>query len=826
MPRPSRLAVILWIALTLISVLVLLAVNPAREERAIHQQRLDNAAPALKPGYTIGQTFYSTHAGLKAVAFTLVRYERPNDAPGDAVLLMHLERQDKPGRVITASVSIRGLVHNQEVRFDFSPLLDSRDAQYRMTLSTEQDYGLALWRSESDAYASGNMLENDAATAGDIRFSVYYAYTLRDMLADLGLQLLRWLPALIGLLLTLTLPGSALAPWLLPRKRVPWPEAVGLVLSLSLASWPLLFLWITAVRGSLSGWSIWIILAALLLVAISGWFRRWRALRLQRRDVYTGLPDVLLAVVLLLSLATRLLQVRELVLPNWVDSVHHTLLTELLSEKGFIPNSYLPYMPVENLHYHFGFHAAAAALVRTSSLASPQAVLLLGQLLGALAPLAVFILTAAVTGNRYAGAVAALITGCISYLPAYYATWGRYTHLEGLLLLCATLSVLQQLLAQQRTRLDWRQTTLCALLASGLCLAHYRAAIFAFVWAITLVSARLVTRAADRGRCIAQSAAAAILTLLLISPWIIRFLAFVMPAVSETYGGWQAVDGYNTFALNLVNGRVNHVLLGLGAFAMVWGLIRRHPGVNATSAWCVLCLVLANLSLVGLTDIWLLPNSAVVISYWVPASLLCGWVVVDFSVWLWTQTLRLVQRCDTWAVRLHPLTRWGHSILALLYLGAALCGSWRMADIINPITIQADEDDLAAMAWIKRNIPANARFLVNTRPWSGELHVGADAGWWLPYMTGHAVSMPSILHHQGTRAYREAVRDLALLVEGAASLDDPKLVEALRHEGITHVYIGSRGGTLLPARLDSSKHYQLLYSRGPTRVYAFNAGPG
>ena len=155
----------------------------------------------------------------------------------------------------------------------------------------------------------------------------------------------------------------------------------------------------------------------------------------------------------------------------------------------------------------------------------------------------------------------------------------------------------------------------------------------------------------------------------------------------------------------------------------------------------------------------------------------------------------------------------------------ALWGSWQLVDIVNPATVLATADDMTAMRWIQQNTPTDASFLVNSRVWSGELHVGSDAGWWLPFVAQRWASMPSILHHQGSREYFAAVRDLATLVESSQSLDDPTLIAELQREGITFVYVGANGGRLMPRELDASQHYRLLYSYGPTRVYAFIANP-
>ncbi len=821
MPRRIRPSAILA-AIVLVAAVVLLIINPAREEQDISQQRLDTAALALGPDYTISQTFLSRHSDLNSVTITLVRYERAEQPPADARLLLTLERLDQAAAPVTASVAVRGLTHNQQVRFDFPALADSHQATYRMTLQTEQDYGITVWRTLSDAYAEGQCSINGQAQSGDIRFSTAYDYHLRDITRDLAAQINRWLSALPGLALVLGLPGLALAPWLLPRRRLRWPIISGYILTLSLACWPILFLWASVAPVSLGGWHIWLILAAMAGLAGWGWARRRSALRGFPPEAGDG-AEAVLAVILVLSAATRLLQVRNLVLPNWVDSVHHSLLTQLLAETGYVPASYQPYMPVDNLHYHFGFHASAAALTWLSPLGSPQAVLLLGQVLSAIAPLALYILTTTLTGKRWAGTGSALVAGLICYMPAYYASWGRYTHLLGLIMLCPAVCSFYELpgRAGEHT-FSWRQILLGGVLLAGLALCHYRALIFAALFIAVLILSQLVRQRFTGWKQTLSGAALAVgVGALLAGPWIYRLASLVLPNVGSTYGGWEAIEGYNSFPGNLLQGALNHLLLAASAASVIWAFIRRRWEIVATAIWAGLCLLAANLHLLGLFDFWLLPNSAVVISFWLPVGLLTGWLAADLCDWLPCAA----GRASSWLkVRSVDALRWQkycRLLLAAAMLAAVFWGSWRMVDIINPVTVQVAEDDLAAMRWISENTPSNARFLVNTRAWSGELHVGSDAGWWIPLLTGRSASMPCILHTQGTGTYARTVHDLAALVESSTTLDDLAVMDALVQAGITHVYIGAAGGSLMPAALDASRHFQLIYSYGPTRIYKF-----
>ena len=62
-------------------------------------------------------------------------------------------------------------------------------------------------------------------------------------------------------------------------------------------------------------------------------------------------------------------------------------------------------------------------------------------------------------------------------------------------------------------------------------------------------------------------------------------------------------------------------------------------------------------------------------------------------------------------------------------------------------------------------------------------------------------------------------------MESAEAVDAPDLLDRLARAGVTHVYVGEKGGRLMPKDLDPSPHYQAIYSRGPVRVYEFIPDP-
>jgi len=831
--RPSLrrlLGALIPLVLALAFSVALLARTPAHEERDVVQERLDKASVPLGPGHALGQTFLSRHAGLKAVELLLVVYDESRELPPTARIVLTLERLDKAVKSpIRVELGAQGLKHNQRVRFAFAPLADSRYATYRLTLSCDADYGLGFWHTTSDAYAYGEMWDGPAKGPGDLYFTTIYDYRPLDALKDIGSAARRYGRYLAALLVLLFLPGLVLCLYFLPAGRCDVPSYLALALALSLAAWPLLLLWASAPGVSLAGGGAWGIIAVLLVAGLYGGIRKARSqgiapdpgqgLAQGRRPRADYLPDVALVVVLLLTLATRLLHVRELVVPAWVDSLHHTLITQLISEQGVVPTSYQPYLPPQDFNYHFGFHANAAVLTWLTGLPAYQAVLLLGQVLNMAAALVAYAGAACLTRNRWAGVASALFAGLLSSMPAYYVSWGRYTQLTGLLLLPLLCRVTSWLLAAKSTgRGVW---VIGVILAGGLALTHYRVLIFysLFVLAYIPLSLWRVRRVSlGAVEVLLAALALAALAVAAIFPWVARFLVRVIPRVGETYGGWASAEGTgNALSMGILDIGWGRSLLYIAGAGAIWGLLRRKGEVIVLLATVGLCFLIANLRLLGLADIWLIHNEAVMISLWLPMSLLCSWLVGDVLSLLGRGLRHLPKRLPG-----EGLLRAG---LLSVTVVLACWGGWHLVDVLNPVTVLVTPDDLRAIEWVAENTPPEARFLINTGKWMQELRMGTDAGWWLPLLAKRQVTLPSVLYAQSQGTYREAVNDLARTVEESESLDDAALRERLAREGVTHVFVGARGGRLMPQDLDPSPYYRLRYATGPVRVYEFVGMP-
>jgi len=159
-------------------------------------------------------------------------------------------------------------------------------------------------------------------------------------------------------------------------------------------------------------------------------------------------------------------------------------------------------------------------------------------------------------------------------------------------------------------------------------------------------------------------------------------------------------------------------------------------------------------------------------------------------------------------------------VIASLVIGSVvLWGAWGMLTIVNPATVLATRDDMAAMEWIRDHIPSDAKFLINVRHWQGGTYVGTDGGYWIPLLTGRATVLPPAVYLYGPAEYVKGINDLAEAAVAVESWDAESMRRLLSDNGVTHVYVGARGGPVTPRMLMNSPYYRPVYSRGPVWIF-------
>lgn len=629
-------------------------------------------------------------------------------------------------------------------------------------------------------------------------------------LAWLLLALALWLSGPVGRLLVggvvvLFAPGYLLWSVLGDTLRLPRLAAAALWLGLSLSLIPLAFLWASTFGLRLTPTVLQLQAVGLALLAYWRWQRSPQAAR-SPQWLLVGL-----GVILGLTGLTRLVEIRGLTMPLWVDSVHHTLLVRIIGETGQIPRTLTPYMPVENLVYHWGYHTVAAAWRGVSDLPLAEGVLWSGQVLNALIALVMYALGAVVLRSPRGGLLAAIVAGLLSLMPAYYVTWGRYTQLTGLLLLACLL--VSSIKLSERATFSWRLVGLTAVLLAGLMLIHYRVLVFYAAFMLPYGLVLVAQRPSRIGALAARFAAASGLAALLAGPWVLIMLWQIIVPFARAPGALEGSQSYNTLDKDLLNAGNAEILYGIAGVGCLLALLLRQWRVVAVAGWIGTMFLIANPTVLGLPPSWFINNHSVTITLFMPVALLIASCANQIVRWL-----------------IHWLPyRWrslGRAAVAVSLAGVALWGTWHLRSVVNPGTVMALPEDMQALEWAATNTPPDARFLVNTKPWLNGAYRGTDAGWWLLPLTGRWVSTPPALYIYGSPAYKQAVEALNQRIEALKPGEPAELMQIIRDERITHIFVGKQqGGPLKLDLLLSDPAFTAVYEQDGVTIFAVRATP-
>ncbi|MCC7358726.1 MAG: hypothetical protein IT317_04585 [Anaerolineales bacterium] len=797
-PRGPVAAVVAVVALAVVAGVVLARPAPP-VALDVEQPRLDVAAP-LPGGAELTQTFTARHNGLSVVEVLAVVYPAEAAAPPEAVTL---EVRDAAG-IVLAAQTFTGLAHNTSLALAFAPQPRSAGQTYTLALRGAAGERATLWAYSLDGYAGGALALGGVPQTGDLRFTTRYTLLTTDWLAACAAGLGGLAQAALPLALVLFAPG-----WLLLRLLPggPWPNLParwGAALGLSLALAALLWLWAGAAGRwvALSPLVLWLIYGAFGLALAARWLLDWRTGRW--RPAGPSAHTLALLAVLALGLAARLLAVRDLLLPQWVDGPHHYTIARVLAEAGRVPAGYAPLLPIARLSYHFGFHALAVTVSWLAGRPLADTILWLGQILQSLVPLAAYTAAAGLTGRARAGWFAAAVVALVSYFPGYYLTWGRYTQLAGLLLLLPALPwaarAAEAWAAGGRAR--WGAAALLGALAAGLLLTHYALFVLWVGW--VLVAAVFTGR-----RALAPLASAGLAGALLAAPWLLR-LGLAL-AASPTGVSLAAPAGYNMFPMEYFSSALERGWLGLAAAALLWGLARRTRPIWLVGLWAALVGLVVNLG----RGNWLVTNNTLAITLFVPAALALGWAA---DQWLEQARRWLGGRA------LQPVA--GVLLVGALGLGlsyGATHGLTTQANVVNPATVLVRPEDMPALAWADAHLPASAVVLVNSWEWLNGTWAGSDAGAWVWPLLGRRTTTPPADYAYGDAAWRAEVAAFNRQLREVADAEAPATLALLRQAGVTHLFIGARGGSLTPEMFLNQPHYQLLFSNGAAWVFAFTA---
>jgi hypothetical protein len=784
---------------------------------------------ALEPGLPVGQTFVARHGGLTGVELFLIP-----DMPSSRFLTLHL-RSGPQAEVDLATATLQLLPGAEPgfYRFTLSPL-ETSHGQYYYAFIEGAEPGISVALGPGERYLDGAAHQGHQPLDAQTVFRLAYAppYAALDLLrAAWG-----WLGLLAAAGLLFVVPGWALLAWLWRGRPLSWAETLGLAVGISLALYPVLFLWTDLIGLHLGAGYAWLPVAsgtvALLwrhrsrLASVLG---RWpptpakeRLLAWARSEALW--PDLTLLALLGLVFGVRLLVVRSLDAPMWGDSYHHTVIVQLLVDNGGLFDSWAPYAPYESLTVHYGFHALAALFSWLTRIDAVKATLLAGQVINGLASLSLYPLAVRLAdGRRWAGVGAVLVAGLLSPMPGFYTNWGRYAQLAGQAILPTAIWFSWEA-AQARSHAR-RLVPLAGFSLAGMALCYYRMPLF---FAPFVGSWLLVEGFSSYGRRIglwlrgvARLAFVAVIAALLLLPWGLHLLGGQLTGalaegvsqqaplqeVLAEYQAWNALTVYVPLPLLVA------ALLGLA-----WALVRRRWIVTSVVLWVLFLALWVAGRLISFPAANMVQNFAVLIGLYIPASLLVGWLTGALAEW--------AQR------RRRTIWRW---LWGLAVLTLALAGTVRQVRVIQPQHIMVTRPDMQAMQWIRQNVATQASFLVEGfRIYEGRTAVGSDAGWWIPLLAGRENTMPPqyalVAERPTDPGYSQQVVQLVANLETAAPAS-PQGLQYLCAWGISHIYVGQGQGKVgldarqlfSPETLATASPLDLVYQRD--RVYIFALKP-
>ena len=738
----------------------------------------------LDTEHSFGQTFTARYAGLEAIAFLF----NPG-TPAESSLEFSLYAYDQRNTPLaTVLLPLKEIQASGFHRLNFNALAVSNQQDYyaRIILIGEGDIQVGIGPGAS--YLNGAAYGNDIAQDQQAVFR--FIYDRNRAVRGLIQEGMGWLLNLSVAGILFVLPGWGILTAIYPGWRsLFWPEKLGLAAGVSLVIYPVLVLWTNLPGVQLGMFYAWLPVAAGIGLILWSFFRQPHTLQNIHK---ASLPDILCSLtyigVLGIILISRLWPVRGLDAPMWGDSLHHTLISQLIVDHKGLFTTWTPYAEITSFTYHFGFHALTAVFHWLTGLELSQAVLWTGQIMNILSLIVLVPLANRLSNNRWAGVFALTIAGLLTSIPQVYVNWGRYTQLTGQIILVVFV-YLSWVYFHDHPE-DSRLGVLVAIMLAGLGLTHNRILVFAVAFLLVYLFA--YARSTGMWRLVKVMGAVSLGGLLIFLPWLIRVfpstiiqILFAQVTTPATQLSASAVQAENIFQYA---DYIPVAIWFLSGAALLLAIFWRDKAMLTVSAWWLLVLLIGYPHWIGLPGSGAIGGFTVMIAAYIPVCLLTGYLVSRGLEYSQMQTKS-------------PGIKLAISILAsILTLGIGLSGlRARLLDVhVSESALFARSDQRAA-EWIRENLPDDSLILVNSfLAYDNTVAVGSDGGWWLPFKAQRAVTLPPINYSLETGPYpeyRQKVNQItsAILEKGIV---DPTVQDLLDEWGVTHIYLGQQQGSV------------------------------
>ncbi len=531
-------------------------------------------------------------------------------------------------------------------------------------------------------------------------------------------------------------------------------------------------------------------------------------------ELNTILADIAFVIILGLIILSRFWVIRSLEIPLFGDSYQHTMITHLMVDNQGLFDSWEPYANLSTFTYHFGFHAISAVFYWISGTSVEKAILWTGQLINIFAVLGLYPLTYRITKNRWSGVFAVLIAGLLSPMPMSYVNWGRYTQLAGQAILPVAIwtfwsildrpfpdwqniSWVRKILNIRNLSLDYSSLTITWLVLGGLALTHYRILILVVLFfpVYVLLNLSRKTILGFLGRIGWIGIGGAILSL----PWFVNIFGGKMLKIFSVQMTTLPPKGSSSSELFSGLGNLNTYLPMLVWILTIifigWGLWKQKKDIAIFTGWWFIILLATNPQWIGLPGNGVITNFAVMIAFYIPASVIIG-SAID---WIPINTKRPDIADDQPNKNRRSIYMFSSALLLLVCLLGIVGLKIRKNDLDISTYELVTRPDLRAMEWIQENTKLEDTFLVNSFfAYNDSLVVGSDGGWWLPVFTGRKSTLPPITYGIEEGANGSSYKDTndfyrEIQNKGITHSD---VIKMLKERGIKYIYLGQRQGSV------------------------------
>ena len=465
--------------------------------------------------------------------------------------------------------------------------------------------------------------------------------------------------------------------------------------------------------------------------------------------------------------------------PAWSDSLHHTLITQLVGLNGRLPTTLAPYAPTPLDMYHLGLYSISGTVMQLINLPAHTALLWTAQTLNGLCGLGVYLVLDRKV-SRIGAITGATVVGLFSHMPAWYVNWGRFTQITSqTILLIAwviTWETLQAWKAQDSSfsnRIYW--TFLAGMMNAAIFLTHFRVSAYYFPLLFFIIGYYCLQKIPNpkKKKIIVGIFLIGIVSFVLIFPAFFNFSKAYFVINQNTYP--TDSNAYYDFSTNGILDLVGRGwLLILTYFCVALILLKSHRLGLLTLLWGF------TLFGMGILYLWKIPVlnftnlSGIIIMFYLLIGLIVGIGVHILYISVSTQ---------------FPQKAIKTIILSLLLGVGVYQGYQRILDIKESRYFMSEADQ-KAMEWINNETPADAVFAIPTYNWLNSVPHGIDSGFWIPYFTQRRTTTSTMLTALGSDEFYNQAMEAANLVVKLG--DDPEARSKLCDLGVQFVYIGNK----------------------------------